>query len=674
MAVFRLGLFQLNTDRTAELIEAIKRQPGSCDKVWLTTMGYYPTLEKHTQIAEEWMKPAKMFQDAGISVALHVANTIGHGDFSFAAPENGGEFGKGMLNSIDDPFMVGPNGEKNKSCFCWNSKGFRRYTKSVVKIYCERLHPERLWFDDDLRAHNHYPSQYGCYCERCIALFNAKYKSTFTRKTLVHEINYGNTEWRRKYIEFVKQGMYDFTYEIAHAAAETTEGLTFGYEYEHWGNYMGTDDFHVLKALYDASGKPVETRPGGSYYHDKAPWEQYVKAMVIAAANSLLPEYVQASVAEIEDLPGTVYGKSIGGIINEGTLDLAIGCTDISLTDVQSCHESMKYYEKIFAKISGVKPYWDRLSEISANCCRGGVNIYMGKQPHLRVISEDSEPFSWVPYMLESEIGWLKLGIPITYDRRNPSAYILNHNWVNSLTDEDISFLLTKPVIADGESIQKLIERGFGSYFALKPEPVGNGTMEIFTNNPINGSKSGQFYNENPYASVPMQRYIFHELDQTSEVLGKMYNESFVSDEAYLGPCTLITEIKNSNKAKPVKWMISGYSLWNDRISSGKRNQIVRALDEITTMPVTLVSEEQAVVIPSLSQTGETVSVSIAACSQSGTDDLQLIIRKPHGMRANVMTSRNRRINAEIKEHRDDEILVSISSLDPYEIMTIFLY
>lgn len=674
MITLRLGMHQLNEERTKELIEAIKRQPGSCDTVWLTTMGYYPSLERHIRYAEGWIKPAEMFRDAGIRVSLQVANTIGHLDDPIAAPENGGEFAKGMMNTGDDPFMVGPNDEKNKSCFCWNSTGFRNYIKSVVRIYCERLHPHRLWFDDDLRAHNHQPSLYGCFCSRCISMFNTRYHCTFTRETLVHEINYGNTEWRRKFIEFCKQGLYEFTYETACTAVAVSNGLSFGWEYEHLGNYMGTDDTHILKALYDASEKPVETRPGGSFYHDKSPWGQYTKAMGLAAANSLLPDYVQASVAEIEDLPGTVYGKSIGGIINEGTMDLAVGCKGLSFTDVQSCHESMEYYEKIFAHLAAAKPYWKRLSEISEKCCRSGVGIYMGEQPHLRTIPANSEMFSWVPYIQENEINWLKLGIPITYDRRKPAAYLIHHSWVNSLTDNDIRFLLTKPVITDGESIRELFRRGFGSCFSFTPEPVGNATMEVFTDHPVNGSKRGQFYNENPYASVPMQRYIFRDLDHKSEVLGEMYNEHFLTDEALLGPCTLITEIQNTGSTKPVKWIISGYSLWNDRISSGKRNQIVRALDAITTMPVTLLSEEQAVTVPSVSYDGKTVSVTIAAASQNGTEELQLIVRNPCGLKTDVFATRHKKIPVHVAEYGNDEILITVSSLDPYEIMTVFFY
>ena len=673
MITFRLGLFQMDEKRARDLVEAIKRQKGCCDTVWLTTMGYYPSLERHRGYVEGWTRVMDIFREAGIRVSMQIANTLGHGDHKEAAPAFGGEFGKGMAHATDDPYMVGPQGQKNISCFCWNSESIRDYFRSVVKLYCASIRPYRLFFDDDLRAHNHTPSRYGCYCDRCISKFNQRHGSSFTREELVHEINYGDPAWRKKYIEFCKQGIYEFTYEIARAAREVHPDITFGWENEHWTNYMGPDDSHVLQALYDAGdGKPVELRPGGGFYNDKNPWEQYIKAMDLAGANSVLPPYVQAMIAECENLPGTAYGKSIGGIINEGTIDLAMGCNELSFTDVQSCHEDMSYYEKIFAKMAEARPYWQRLSEVSTKHVRGGVGIYMGEQPHLRKTSEEEKPFAWIEFLKEREVNWLKMGLPLTYDRRGPAAYVLHHTQVKSLTDDDIRFLLTKPVAADGSAVWQLCQRGFGSYFHLTPEAVGNDTMEIFTDHPVNCGKVGRFYNENPHAAVPMQRYVFRDLDQSSEVIGEMYYGHFLTDESFIGPCSLITQIHDPSAAEPVRWLISGYSLWNDLMSSGKRHQVASALDAITTMPATLLSEEQCVMIPSVDREGRTVSVTLSAASQNGTGELELIVRRPAGLKVDAMATRHQTVPVRVTQRGEDELLVTVGALDPYEIATVF--
>lgn len=674
MITFRLGLHQLDVKRAKELVDAISRTPGSCDTVWLAAMGLYPSLEKHKEYAEQWMEPAKIFRDAGLRVSLQISNTCGHGDNELGMPERGGTFALGMMNTDDDPFMVCSDGRKNKSCFCWNSTSFRQYISSVIRIYCERLHPHTLWYDDDLRASNHRPTHHGCFCDRCMEKFNAKYQVQFTREQLVYEINYGDITWRNRFISFCRQGLYDFTYEISRVGIEVTEDLSFGYEYVHEENYLGTDDDYVLKALYDVSGKPVETRPGGFYYNDKNPYLQLDKIIRISLANSLVPDYVYEKIAEIEDLPGTLYGKSISGIINEGTLDLATGCTGLSFTDVQSCHESMEYYEKIFARFSKIRPYWERLSAVSKECIPSGVCIYMGKEAHLRQLPANAPAFSWSAVLSGQQIGWYRMGIPLTYENRKPAAYLLHHAVVDHLNDEDIRFLLTQPVITDGECIKRLIQWGYGKYFAMTPEAIGFGTCEIFNDCSINGSKSGCFYEESPHAAVPMQRYIFRDLDENSTVIGRAHNQLFLSDEKCLGPCTIISEIQNDVSENKVKWAIFGYSLYNDLASSAKRNQIVNALDEICRMPVTLISEEQADIYSSVDSNGKTVAVTVFASSQNGTDSMKLIIRNPVGEKVSLMATRHNEI-AELpcRKYDENSLMVTIPSLDPYEVATVFI-
>ncbi|MBQ8309494.1 MAG: hypothetical protein IJX80_00595 [Clostridia bacterium] len=145
MLTFRLGFHQATPERAQELIDAIKRQPDSCDTVWLTSMGYYPPYEQHVIYAEQWKPIAKMFHDAGIRVSMQIANTVWHRDWEQLLPENKNHFALGMLPKDGEaPYLVGHNGSKNMSCFCWRSMQFREYINTVVAIYAERIQPYRL--------------------------------------------------------------------------------------------------------------------------------------------------------------------------------------------------------------------------------------------------------------------------------------------------------------------------------------------------------------------------------------------------------------------------------------------------------------------------------------------------------------------------------------------------
>ena len=670
MITFRLGLFQAEKKYSEKLLEKIKKHPGCCDTVWLTSMGYYPTHEKHIRYAESWLETAKLYREAGIEVSMQIANTIGHADFEQLDPRINNEFMWGMKpDENDDPYMVGPDGRKNTSCFCWRSESFRKYINNVIKIYAQRLKPDRLWFDDDLRAHNHAPNKYGCYCDRCILDFNRLNKTSYARRELVELINYEDTELRRKYIEFTRRGIYDFVYGAAKACIEASADTSFGYEYdhEHIHNYIGRDDIHVLDALRDASGKEVHTRPGGGYYNDKAPWGQFEKALKLSELNSKTPDYVSEKVAEIENLPGVVFGKSIGGILNEATIDLSVGCTALSFTDVQSCHEPIEYYERIFSEFARLRPYWKKLSQISKNASRGGVSIFVGEAPHLRKLEKD-EPFcAWEKALEEKDISLMRLGIPITYEHTSPAAYLIHHDTVDSLTDGDIEFLLTKPVITDGESVAKICARGFKDFFALTPKEVDYNTEEHFTKCKWNGEWGELFYNENPYAASPMKRYIFEDLCQKTTVLGEMRRGYHLSDGSFLGACTVVTET-----SKKGKWAIFGYSIWSDIVSSAKRNQIASALDMIAQMPARLYSEEQIVMIPSINKNGKTVSLTLSAASQNGADEILVGIRNPASERVRIMGVRRNDIPISLVCKDENEKIYKIGQLIPYETITLF--
>lgn len=672
MLTMRLGVPHMNAEIANQYIEAIKRQKNSMDHVWITTMGMYPSLEIHKGHAEKWKVVAKLFRDAGIKVSMQISNTFGHSDANNGIKEG---YGDGMMENGEsiDP-LVGPGGIKNKSCFCWSSPRLTEYMRSIVALYAKEIHPDRIWFDDDLRASGHTPNKFCCYCDRCMEKFNKLHGTSFTREELVYEINYGDISWREKFIEFTRQGIYDFTYAVARAAVEIHPDIRFAYQYGHFINYMGNDDHFILKALYDAcGGYSVETRPGGLHYNDKAPWGQFEKAMDIAYENSLIPEYVSECKAELENLPGVAYGKSIGGIINEGTLYLATGCTGLTFTDVQSWHEPAAYYEKILAKFSENRTYWEKLSAISKTCYRGGICIYEGEKPHLKKLSETDEPYSWVTRLNEKDISLFRIGIPTMYDKRMAKAYMLHHNSVDGLTDSDIRFLLTQSVVTDGESVAKLIERGWGEYFGFDIKYAPDANYEVFTAHPVNGSRAGIQYGENPYASKPMRRYIFEKADDNMEVLGEAYKgiANFES-EAYVGASTVLTEIKNPNSDKKVKWAIFGYSIWSDLVSSAKRNQILNAIDTISPLAAKLVSDEQAAVSSSVDKDGKTVAVTVASASQGGTEELLVVARNIAGDQISVMGTKNKNITPLCVDRQSDEAHITLPALQPYEIVTIF--
>ncbi len=670
MLTYRLGLYQREEKYALELVDAIKRNKGCCDTVWLCSMGYYPTIEKHEEYAKAWVNSAKIFKDAGIKVSLQINNTIGHCDTPILKPEDKGEFCLGMLpqDGEEDPYLVGHDGTKNYGCFCWRGEKFKKYIAQMVQTYAKILKPTTIWYDDDLRAHSHSPNKFPCFCERCISTFNKEQGTNYSRDELVDKMNYEDTNLRKEYLNFIRKGVYDFVYYVTKECLKVSPETTFALEYEHQHNYLGPSDEHILGAMYDASGREVETRPGGGCYNDKDPYSQVYKLLTLSSPNSILPNYVKNIVAELENLPGVAFGKSIGGILNEGSLDLAIGCTGLSFTDVQSCHEPISYYEKIFAGLKKMRPYWERLSRVSRNDYRGTVAIYWGEAPHLRQLKREEKPFSWDYVINEADINLMRLGVPLSYDARSDIAYLLHTKMIDGMTDGDIEFLLTKPVITDGECIKKLCERGFANRFNFTIKSIGFNTMEYFTS-ACGKEHDGAFLKENPYAHKFMNRYVFDGANEdNSTIYGYAHNGYHLGDNKRLGATSITTKINGSN----AKWAIFGYSIWSDITSSAKRNQILAMLDDIAFMPARLISDDIAVVIPSVDKEGKTTAVTIHSASQNGTGEITLKVRNPRGKTVSVMGTRHESYKFDYSGS-ESEITVKIEPIDPYEVVTVFV-
>ena len=176
-----------------EVLALIQKHPGSCDDVWLTTAVGYPSREEHKRYAAELCGVAEKFRAAGISVSLQVANTLGHGLYMCTYDCTGLVYDGSPVEH-----MVGADGTAAELSFCPRGKHFRAYIAETLSYYAP-IQPQILWVDDDFRLPNHKPVEFGCFCEDCLAAFNARYGASFSREDLVREILYAkDTAWREK--------------------------------------------------------------------------------------------------------------------------------------------------------------------------------------------------------------------------------------------------------------------------------------------------------------------------------------------------------------------------------------------------------------------------------------------------------------------------------------------
>ena len=78
-------------------------------------------------------------------------------------------------------------------------------------------------------------------------LFNEKYNSNLSREKLVSEILHGDIVWRRRWISFVREGLYDFTYMIGKTVKQFSPDTTVGLQITVCGAYIGSTVFFAIE-------------------------------------------------------------------------------------------------------------------------------------------------------------------------------------------------------------------------------------------------------------------------------------------------------------------------------------------------------------------------------------------------------------------------------------------
>ncbi len=366
-----------------EFIKIITENLGSCDEVWLATDYGFPSLETHIETAKTLEDVAERLRAVGQRISLQISNTIGHGEYISSRDCSGLVYDGSPVEK-----MVGHDGTVADYCFCPNGKHFREYTYSYIREYAERIKPYCVWVDDDLRAHNHAPVEYGCFCDSCMARFNEKYGSDLTREELVQEINFGDKAWREKHIEFTRESLYDFTYEMGRAIHEVSPETCMGYQHALNRFNAGKDSNFIFDAMYKSTGHAPASRPGGGSYDDHDMRGFIFKGDILDMDNRTLPEYVKDRRPEIENLPDIVFGKSIAGTCFETSYYLASGNNAMSYAMLMNDYEPMEWHGKMLSAFASHRKYWERLACGSDGTHQGGMVYAVSDNAHLKDSSE----------------------------------------------------------------------------------------------------------------------------------------------------------------------------------------------------------------------------------------------------------------------------------------------
>ena len=607
------------------LIAEIQANPGCCDEVWLATEYGFPPMAVHRDSAETLKRVAEKFRAIGVRVSLQLSNSIGHGQYMSAKDCSGL-----VYDGSPAEHMVGQGGEVAGYSFCWHGEHFRRYVIEQLQVYASAIRPACVWVDDDLRAENHFPVDKGCFCEDCVARFNALHGADFSRETLVKAID-GDLVWRERYIQFLRSGIGDFVYAISEAVHEVSPETRMGYQYTPYGGYTGRDFGYVFDAMRRATGLDPVSRPGGGAYDDHNPNVFIFKGYAMSGLNEMLPDYVTEIRPEIENLPDVVYGKSIAGTCFETDLYMAMGSTAMSYAMLMEDYEPMAWHGRMLAEFAARRSFWQTLQAINLRTRQAGVRAFTPAEGWKQPVSPSDPPLAWAKPNAAPESALLRFGIPLARTAKEDRVILLSGALAAQLSDEEIEYLLGKPVFTDGAALEILEERGWGSHFSARAKTCDVSQLyEVMLNHPANGTPNKPLWSQSFYVTRG-----HHLIDRTGETefLTEYGSKSLnapknTSDPAH--PYGMAAAIVRTDAG--ARWAVFGNPPWCGKgISHDRRTQLLNAMDFISGngLAARLDTPWQAIVLPRADAQGRTVSVAIVNCTIGESDALTLRIRRP---------------------------------------------
>lgn len=672
MLTQRLGIEnQINSEYVDKLIDAIKKNPGSCDEVWFTSMSAFPPIEMQEEIASKIHAQAEKFKKAGVRVSLQIQSTIGHGQYMQSRNNTGLVF-----EGSPAEHMVGPDGTTADYCFCWRGEYFKKYILNVYRAFA-KIKPHTFWVDDDFRANNHDPVEIGCFCDNCIREFNNKYGTNYDRRALVYEINYGDVSVREKFAEFEREGLYNLMLEISKTVHEISPDSFMGYQYCANGGYTGFGFDFIFNAMKEGTGKTPKSRAGGGAYSAHNPNEIIEKARFIDWANFMLPDVNIEKRPEIENLPDIVYGKSIQTTCFETTLYLALGNDAMSYALLQNYNEPVEYHAMMLEGFSKRRKYWQKLIDLNKNTSQAGLTIAYSPNRYKMKLSKDDAEFEWKKEMYDvCDRLWSITGIPMCFKKNNEGVVLLHPYVAMDMTDEEIMKLLSKPVITDGKTIEILHKRGFGKHLNISAKEKQLGIFhEKLTGHKVNehvkggGTWSTSFF-------VSKERWQHEMSGENIEPLSgyDTLRPDIVKTDDKVFPYGIASAVTTTSNG--AKWAVLGEYPWSGIISFDKRNQLINIANYISeaAVPVVLETPIQAIVMPRENTNGEITSVSILNKTVGDSGVLTLRIKNSAGKKYKFMTFKDDNvIEEDVKITNDSgDLVLHVPSISAWGIGTVY--
>lgn len=438
---------------------------------------YMPDTVAECRAQRDLMRPyIARLRAAGISYQLNFQNLIGSvpggADFTARFPWRS---------------LVDHKGRAANGCACPRDEAFWREAEERLALWAE-TEPDVIWIDDDLRLHNHgtpvlaaregvgsYRDHY-CFCDACLAAFNAREGTDLTRAELLCAmLRVGEPDpVREKYLDFLNETVVAAAARIRAAVVKrsprtrlaqmTSKPDVHAAEGRVWGEFF---------TALCGEDRPM-LRPHFGPYMEGDPRE-FVSCYAILAQTMAQVGPVAEYCPEVENTRFTVWSKSAAATEMQLSLSAFMGCRNVTLS-LYDLDGGALDDEPAYGKM--LRDGREKLERIQA--------LDLADAPLLGVVLP-TDPNSARQYRLREGEGYahiggrgrgldtylLKMGVPCRYLMPNEidegrDAVALDAYSAGFLGDAELSRILRGAVLLDGGAVRTLVARGFGELIGVK--------------------------------------------------------------------------------------------------------------------------------------------------------------------------------------------------------------
>ena len=554
---FRIGTpLWLSETRCKELFDLFDKYKGLTDEITFFTSGTHAPLplamfKERTAILKERMIQARK---RGYKTGINILTTIGHHSENLEHSLKGNYT---PMTNIDSAIC--------KGSFCPNDEHLREYVRNIYR-YTTNANPDYIWIDDDIRF-GHMPIGNGCFCDKCLQIFEKESGMKYTRESLKKAFNEGFPEEKLKIREAWLQHNRNTISNLFALIEETVHGIDSsmplgfmtgdrffeGYDFDNWA-----------KILSGPNHAPVMWRPGGGYYQDSNTNDLVGKSHDIGRQVSALPQEVISVQSEIENFPYQRLKKAANIVVLEACSHIAAGCTGAAFNVLSMYDEPLDEYEPLVARLKESRPFFDLLAKSLGRSPISGVQAFWNKSSSVTGNLDNGNWTSSGNPLISHE--FFDIGLPICYSNENASVTILGKDNIFALSKEEIKKLLSGGIYMNAEALKQLNDMGFGELTGFEVGGSENkDRIEKFTGHPLNGKFAGR-ERDNRQSFWNSKAFVLRKTDKKAQTLTTLID--YTGKE--IAPCTTgIFENKLGGRI-----CVAGYYPWTFMENLSKSSQM----------------------------------------------------------------------------------------------------